>query len=106
MAVGDENREADFRENCFNPRNQHKVVGAQKLDQSASTESRWRPARNGIPSVTITGFYQSRAELAFAFVPRWPLNQLGFARQPYAWENRSDETGRIALLVAKHQTAP
>jgi hypothetical protein len=36
MPVGDEGRDADFRENCFNPRNQHKVVGAQKLDQSAS----------------------------------------------------------------------
>ena len=54
MPVGDENREADVRENCFNPRNQHKVVGAQKFDQSASNQNRDRAksaARNTIPLV-------------------------------------------------------
>jgi hypothetical protein len=51
MAVGDENREADFRENCFNPRNQHKVVGAQKLDQSASNRIAMAPRAERHPIV-------------------------------------------------------
>ncbi len=59
MPVGDENREADFRENCFNPRNQHKIVGAQKLDQSASNRIAMapKPARDSATHcVTISGF--------------------------------------------------
>jgi hypothetical protein len=68
MPVGDENREAEFRENCFNPRNQHKVVGAQKLNQFAS--NRMAVAAKPAPGtashrVTISGILSVRRAACF-----------------------------------------